>query len=219
MPLYRICFQKTGPASYLSHLDLVRVMERSARRAGLPLAYSEGFNPHPKMAFASPLPVGISGEEELADIELENEVTADSIMEGLNRSLPDGLAVRRVRRVEGGGRSLMAQVQTSVYRLTGQLDAPLEPEELNQVIERLLARETISVTRRIKDKTRIVDVRPAIVALSGVCNGLVVDLSIAAAIGVRPQDVLTALVEEGLPADPAVFTPVRLAVFGAGPLY
>ncbi|HUW63839.1 MAG TPA: TIGR03936 family radical SAM-associated protein [Spirochaetia bacterium] len=219
MPLYRICYQKTGPASYLSHLDLMRVMERSVRRAGLPLAYSEGFNPHPKMAFASPLPVGISGEEELADIELGEEVAPDMLREDLNRYLPEGLSVRKARPVEGGGRSLMAQVQKAHYRLTGSLDGALTTEELDLVIQKLLARESISVTHQVKGKTRTLDIRPGIMSLTGACRGEVVELLLTAAIGVRPRDVLSALVDAGLPADVDGFTPVRLALGGAGPLY
>ena len=219
MPLYRICFQKTGPAAYLSHLDLLRVMERSARRAGLPLAYSGGFNPHPKLAFASPLPVGISGEQELADIELSAEMDPAPLQELFNRCLPEGLVVRGARRVKDGGPSLMAQVQTAVYRLTGSLETPLTTEELDRVIQRLLARETISVTRRVKGKTRTADIRPGIVSLTGACLGVAAELYLTAAIGVRPGDVLAALVEAGLPADPAVFAPVRQALCGSGPLY
>ncbi|MDA8336819.1 MAG: TIGR03936 family radical SAM-associated protein [Peptococcaceae bacterium] len=218
MPVYRICFQKTGPAAYLSHLDLLRVMERAARRAGLPLAYSGGFNPHPRMAFAAPLPVGISGEQELADIELTGEVDPVTITTTFNRCLPEGLLTNSARRVEGGGPSLMAQVQTAAYRLTGNLAGPLTTGELDRVIQTLLARETIAVTRLVKGKTRTANIRPGIVSLTGVCRGLALELFLAAAIGVRPGDVLAALVTSGLPTDPALFTAVRQALFGSGPL-
>jgi len=218
LPRYRICYQKTGPAAWLSHLDLVRVMERAVRRAGLPLAYSAGFNPQPRLMFASPLPVGISGEQELADMELEEARDPAAVMDGLNRYLPQGLAVRGARLVENGGK-LPAQDRTSFYRLAGRLDGPWTGKEMEPVIERFLMRETIPVTRRVKGKTRTDNIRPGIISLTGECRGETVEFYLTAAIGVRPRDVVAALVEAGLPADPDAFDPVRLGIGGCGPLY
>ncbi|HBC91420.1 MAG TPA: hypothetical protein DCZ10_00560, partial [Pelotomaculum sp.] len=69
MPVYRMMYAKEGPARYISHLDLLRTFERAARRAGLPIAFTGGFNPHPKIAFAAPLAVGTAGGAEDADLE------------------------------------------------------------------------------------------------------------------------------------------------------
>ena len=217
LPLYRICYQKTGPAAYLSHLDLVRVMERAARRAGVPLAYSGGFNPHPKMVFASPLPVGVSGEAELADVETEREVSPGEWVEKLGACLPRGIAVRRAARVDPGPK-LPALVRQADYLLKGPLEKPLTPAELTRIIEVFLKRESILVTREIKGQSRTADIRPGLAALTGQCAGGAVELHLAMAVGVRADDVLSALVKAGLPVDPAAVSVTRLAVRGDGAL-
>jgi len=217
LPLYRICYRKTGPAAYLSHLDLVRLMERAARRAGLPLAYSEGFNPHPKMVFAAPLPVGISGEAELADIEVRGEVAPAELAAKLGACLPRGMNVLQAVRVPPGPK-LTALVREADYLLAGRLSRTLAPADLARIVESFLARESIPVTRQVKGQARTTDIRPGITALAGECRDDGVELRLTAAVGVRPDDVLASLVEAGLPADPAGLAVTRLAVRGEGPL-
>lgn len=89
----RILFEKTGMAKYISHLDLMRTMQRALIRAGLEIRHTQGFNPHPHMVFALPLPVGCESVCELMDFELVTDVPRDAIISGLNRSLPDGIRV------------------------------------------------------------------------------------------------------------------------------
>ena len=72
MSKYAIVFSKTGYIRYTSHLDLLRLFKRAFRRAGIPVAYSHGFNPHPKMSFAQPLSLGYAAEEELLEFETED---------------------------------------------------------------------------------------------------------------------------------------------------
>ncbi|MGI8926157.1 MAG: TIGR03936 family radical SAM-associated protein [Tepidiformaceae bacterium] len=90
---FRVWFSKGERVRYISHLDVLRAWERSLRRAGLPLAYSQGFTPHPKIAFASPLPLGFTSEAELMDITLDERVDAAEFRERLTaESSPDLLA-------------------------------------------------------------------------------------------------------------------------------
>lgn len=89
----RILFEKTGMAKYISHLDLMRTMQRAFIRAGLEIRHTQGFNPHPHMVFALPLPVGCESVCELMDFELVTDVPRDAIISGLNRVLPDGIRV------------------------------------------------------------------------------------------------------------------------------
>jgi radical SAM superfamily enzyme YgiQ (UPF0313 family) len=125
-------FTKHGTASYLSHLDLLSVFERSLARAGCPVSFSEGFNPKPRLEFASPLGVGVDSEEEIASIELTAWDSGAAFLSALNRSLPPGLEVTRVelmgRTATGKKPSLMAAFWGSEYRVCppDTLPAPAE---------------------------------------------------------------------------------------------
>lgn len=89
----RITFRKYGRARYISHLDLNRTMTRAVRRAGLPIWYTEGFNRHPYITFASPLSLGYEGERETMDLRLESEMDMQELSERLHAVMPEGLAV------------------------------------------------------------------------------------------------------------------------------
>lgn len=93
----RVWFTKLGRVKYISHLDINRCMTRAVRRAGLPLWYTEGYNPHPYMTFSLPLPLGVESLCESMDIRIEDEAfTNDMVKEKLNAVMPDGLEIRRV---------------------------------------------------------------------------------------------------------------------------
>jgi radical SAM-linked protein len=95
---YRVRFTKRGGLRYLSHLELIRTIERSIRRARLPIAYTEGFHPHPKLGFGPALAVGIASEDEYFDLELAEETPPSTITEALNRVLPEGLKILMIKR-------------------------------------------------------------------------------------------------------------------------
>jgi radical SAM-linked protein len=103
---------------YISHLDLMRAMQRAIRRAGIPIAYSQGFNPHPVMAFASALPVGVTSEREYMDIELSESVSMPELQEKLNNALPKGITVREAVIVDERIPSLMSLIERADYRVT-----------------------------------------------------------------------------------------------------
>ena len=92
----RLNFSKTGRAIYISHLDVNRMMTRAVRRAQLPMWYTEGFNPHPYIAFALPLSLGQSSDCEYMDIRIEGDMTDEEIMKRLNETLPEGLKILSV---------------------------------------------------------------------------------------------------------------------------
>lgn len=92
----RLNFSKTGRAIYISHLDVNRMMTRAVRRAQLPMWYTEGFNPHPYIAFALPLSLGQSSDCEYMDIRIEGDMTDEEVMTRLNDTLPEGLKILSV---------------------------------------------------------------------------------------------------------------------------
>jgi radical SAM-linked protein len=168
MPVYRIMYRKEGPARYISHLDLLRTVERSARRASLPIAFTSGFNPRPKMTFAAPLSVGTAGEAEFADLELTEDLTAVAVFNSLAGTLPEGLSLTEVREINEQSPSLMSLVERATYRATGRLAAPVSPEALQLAIDAFLALPEIPVQRKNKaGEIKIYDIRPGIFDISG----------------------------------------------------
>src|SRR4051812_3932474 len=110
----RFRFRKDGPLRWLSHHDLMRTVERMLRRAQLPLSCTEGFNPHPRMAFALSLPLGVVGCEEVLELELSELLPLEEIHERLTRQCPPGLTLLSVQRAPS---RRPAQVRRLSYRL------------------------------------------------------------------------------------------------------
>ena len=96
MSKWRVVFSKTGMGKYISHLDLLRCFTRSIQRSGLPVVYSQGFNPHQKMTFSLPLPIGVTSGCETVDIQFEDGIDGKEIMEKLNHNLPMDIKVLSV---------------------------------------------------------------------------------------------------------------------------
>ncbi|MBQ8783986.1 MAG: DUF2344 domain-containing protein [Clostridia bacterium] len=93
MRCVRIRFSKTGRMIYISHLDINRLMTRAVRRAKLPMWYTEGFNPHPYIAFALPLSLGQSSECEYMDIRIEGDMTNEQVKDALSAVMPEGVGI------------------------------------------------------------------------------------------------------------------------------
>lgn len=200
LPSYRFMYVKDGPARYLSHLDLLRAFERAARRAGLPLAHTQGFNPHPVMAFAAPLPVGVAGEAEFADVELTRPVGPVELSEKLNKNLPEGIRVREVRPLPPVYPSLMSEVQKASYTIRAGVERTVGQAEVDAAVNALLSLPNIWVERAGKPpQKKPVDIRPGIYALSGqVNNGEILFKAVlrtASAGNVRVDDLLAALLK------------------------
>jgi radical SAM-linked protein len=143
----RITFAKTELMRFTSHLDLHRAWERTVRRAGLPLAYSHGFNPRPKMNLASALPLGFTSDCELIDIWLESEMDIKKIKASLESAQPPGLEILEVQSIELDTPKLQKQVKASEYLVT-----ILEPiPELATRLQQTLDSDSLIRSRRGKD--------------------------------------------------------------------
>lgn len=194
----RLIFSKNGPLTFASHLDLMRVWERTLRRAGLPLAYSGGFNPRAKLQLAAALPLGHTGEAEVLDVWLEvgaeeqGDRGAEEIGAALKPVLPEGLRVSRVYQVEEKEPALPTRVAAAEYRVTVEW-GETEAQVLTRV-ERLLAAAELPQERR----GRRYDLRPLIERLwvEKMCPGeVVLGMQLVAREGAtaRPEAVLEAL--------------------------
>ncbi|MDZ7392801.1 MAG: TIGR03960 family B12-binding radical SAM protein [candidate division KSB1 bacterium] len=153
----RMRYRKRGLARFLSHLDVVRVFERAFARAGVELAFSQGFNPRPKIAYGPALAVGHESEAEYLDFQYLHAPQAN-LAALVGAELPEGLEVMEMRPLYGKGSSLNALITQAEYVVTFPNGAPAD--DLAKRIEALLARETIRVQRQKADGTVEVDIRP-----------------------------------------------------------
>lgn len=149
MKSVRIVFSKTGRAKFVSHLDLVRAMTRAVRRADIPLWYTEGFNRHPYLTFASPLSLGYEGLRETMDIRMEEDFPFDELVKRLNSVLPEGLVAISAGDVVAKAGDLAA----AEYRLTIHLPV--------SVVNQAMSAGELLVEKRTKKKTlKTIDVLP-----------------------------------------------------------
>lgn len=164
MTLLRIEYTKTGLLRYLGHLDMVRLFERGFRRGQVPLMFSQGFNPHPKIAFAAPLSVGYSSEAELVEIEVETGFDDQQLSRIFSECFPSEIAYRR-HRIVGASKSLMSMMRTSDYELIWSL-----PEAYCQravsVLESFEALSSLTAIKKSKGKKdKTVELKPMVHAL------------------------------------------------------
>lgn len=142
----RIEFAKTAHMRYTGHLDLHRTWERTFRRAGLPLAYSQGYHPKPKLNLASALPLGFTSECEVLDAWLEEDLPLEEVFKRLREAAPPGIHISAVQQADEREPALQVQVQAAEYVIT-LLDPP---DNLVEKVEALLAAGTLPRERRGK---------------------------------------------------------------------
>ena len=158
----RLLFEKTGSAVWMSHLDLMRLMQRAFKRAGLPLTHTHGFNPRPSVSIALPLSVGVESVCELLDFDLEGELPPlETIQTRLNAALVPGVTVRQVY-MDGRKIRDLALLRC---RLGLEYDGGI-PAGATDAIATLFARESLMVEKKSKNGIREQDIRPMIRELS-----------------------------------------------------
>jgi radical SAM-linked protein len=188
-----ITFSKLGALRYTGHLDLHKLWERAARRAELPLAYSQGFHPQPKMNIAAALPLGFSSRCEVLDMRLEHEISLDGLREKLQGTLPTGIQVTNVESIDERAPTLQTQVLSAEYEVS--LAGPSTSlrtdfaSEVKRKIEALLKSESIIRTRRGKEY----DLRPLIEGLDLMDGKIFMKLTAREGATGRPEEVLDVL--------------------------
>jgi radical SAM-linked protein len=186
----RIRYAKRGRLRFTSHRDFSRAFERAIFRARVPMAYSSGFNPHPRISYAGAAPTGSASEAEYLEIGLAEVVDPATVHAALEESLPDGLDVLEV--VVSPGGSLSELLQASHW----QVDVDVAPELAGPAVEAFLGTDAVLVERMTKKGLREFDCRAAVVALTVVPreDGSRLELVLRHAVpAVRPDDVLSGL--------------------------
>ncbi len=162
MTKYRLKYCKESGMRFVSHLDLLKIFSRAARRCKLPLSYSQGFNPHPELVFNSPLPLGVTSESEFVDISLDEELLPEHCMELLASTLPQGIRPVSVRKLSPGEATVMKHVCSCEYCLMVQIDG-ISPASYIEGIRSLLeSNKAILVMKKSKSGVKETDIRPMI---------------------------------------------------------
>ena len=206
-------YAKRGRLRFTSHRDFARAFERALRRAGIPMAYSAGFTPHPKISYVGASPTGVASEAEYLELGLAEPREPADVHRDLDAALPPGLDIVEV--VQLAHRGLADRVEASHWRL----ELPgVDPAAAAAAGERFLALETAPVERLMKDGRRTIDARAAVVGLA--LRGET-DMNDTCAIiemvvrhttpAVRPDDVLTALRQAAALSTPVTPVVTRLA--------
>lgn len=158
----RIRYTKQGKVRFISHRDLARVMERALRKLRLPVAYSEGFSPRPRLSFGLALSVGHESDAEYLDVDVAEPIETEGLAATLSAVLPPGLTVTAVHPLAAGEMSLQEAISASAW-LIEVLGVPFDDVEV--AVARLLATSHLEFRRERKGKQTDADVRPAILEL------------------------------------------------------
>jgi len=198
----RITFAKGGDLRFISHLDLKVVWERALRRAWVPLAYSQGYNPQAKLQLASGLPLGYTGAAEVMDVMLTESMSPEEFVNRVDPALPEGLNIVAVEEAPTESPSLQSALHQAMYRII--LETPLPADELTTRINSLLASDHLEQQRIRKGRTETFDLRPLVDDVwleSSGDNQAVLSMRLGAGQhgNVRPDAVLAALGLENAP--------------------
>ena len=203
MPKYLLIYEKNESARWLGHLDILRTFERAVRRASLPIAFSNGFNPRERIAFAQALGTGVTGGEERAMIELTDALPDTDIPQRLNDTLPPGIRIGTCREITGAeSKDLLSGYDRAVYEIVCGLPPDTRPAQVEALIQDLLARPEIVILREREGKSKIVDIRPNLYALAVRPHPEIESRCILTATAgqgeggtARPNEIVTALAE------------------------
>lgn len=211
MAKLRLQITKDHEIRYVSHLDLAGTIERAIRRAKLPAAYSEGFNPHMKLAFASALAVGVTSDAEYLDIELTEELDIDQIEARLKPQLPPGITLKAAKYIRQRSQALMAMVNLATYEIVIPVAADASEDTVETSLAKFNDEVAVIYCKQSPKGRREIDIKeylatPVTVRTVTDCQQKLIILSLAIKIkpggSVKPAEVLSALTADfGLPVD------------------
>lgn len=206
MKWMRLQFTKLEEVRFISHLDLMRALMRAFRRSRVPIAFSQGFNPHHQVSMGPPLSVGITSTGEYMDVQLAEELGVEEFLALLRPQMPKGLEILKGEYIPDQTPSLMGQIDTAIYLV--RLKTDLDKEGIEQVLREFYSQRNIIITRERKGKD--VDLKPLIHELKLLNAGTEPILQMRVQTGskgnARPEEVMAALSEyEGMEQVPLTY--------------
>lgn len=180
----RIRFTKLGKVRFVGHRDVARLWERTLRKTSVPVSYSEGFSPRPRLSFGLALPLGAESMAEYLDVELATDHDPDELHERLAGALPPGFAVQAVRVIERSDASLQEDVIACSWALTLR---GVEAASAEAMVARLLDAAELPLERERKGERRVDDLRPAIEELSVAADPTTSEPVLRARLATKPR--------------------------------
>ena len=207
-------FEKGERVRHIGHLDIQRAVQRGLRRSGLPVAYSNGFNPHILVSFASALSTGACGRREIMDVTLARDVDEAEFLKAMNAAMPPEMRLLEARRVDDRHPALTAGLKAAAYEIVIR-DAE-QAEKLTGAVDAMLARDAVPAVRKTKSGLKECDIRPLILSLRAEDRTLYATLTLTEREACKPGMLLEALKREaGIPEETEVRTLViRTGLFG-----
>lgn len=197
---YRAQVTKEASLRFISHLDYASLMERAICRAKLPVVYSEGFNPHMKISFASALALGVTSEAEYMEFILSKEICQPEVFERLSAQLPDGATLKALKIISGKHKALMALADEAKYKIV--LSDVDDIETLKKAVRDFNKEETSIYLRKTPKKVREIDIKQYVVGdISCMLDSEMPVLEMAVKItpqgSIKPSEVITYIVQQG----------------------
>lgn len=154
---YRFKFEKSGRAKFTGHLDCLQTFQRAIKRADLPIAYSQGFNPHQQIAFGSPLSLGYTTVGDYGDFKLTEDMDTNEVMEKLNAVMPNGLKILSITKLREGVKNTMASLSGARY--IAIFNETIEHSDIENYLEKFSKQEEIFVMKKTKKGINEADIR------------------------------------------------------------
>ena len=208
-----IRFGKQPRLRFISHLDLQRFFQRAVNRTGLPIAYTQSFNPHPVMSFGSALALGWTSEYEVIDIKLSAPMGRKRTEDAVRAALPEDLPVLEVRMVDDKHPAPMAQVRQAEYRI--ELMGESAPAVIDS-IDDFMKRDTVTAVKKTKSGEKEINARPLVIDLKPDPNGFTARLMLTERDSIKP-DLLIALLSDMAGVEPPEARIHRTLLLGEDP--
>lgn len=190
----RIKYAKTGVLRYIGHLDVMRYFQKAIRRAGLDVAYSQGYSPHQLITFAAPLGLGVTSEGEYFDADMNSVTTSADMVKRLNQTMVPGMEVKAVVALHEGAKTAMAVVAGSDYLISFR-EGYVQPEAFLSRVEDFYAQDTIEVLKVTKTKEVMMDIKPFIYDIHVCEDNIYMLLSTGSVDNIKPELVMEAMCE------------------------
>ena len=187
-------FEKGERIRHIGHLDIQRSVQRGLRRSGLPVAYSNGFNPHILITFASALSTGACGKREIMDVTMAEEVSPEEFLEKMNHAMPPEMRLSEARALDQKHPALMASLRAAKYDLLIR-DAE-QAEQMAAAIPAMMARETVTAMRKTKTALKECDIKPLIYDLKAEGQHILATLTLTEREACKPGMLIEALSRE-----------------------
>lgn len=185
----RIKYAKTGVLRYIGHLDVMRYFQKAIRRAGLDVAYSQGYSPHQLITFAAPLGLGVTSEGEYFDAEMNSLTSSEDMVARLNATMAPGMEVKDIVQLKEGAKTAMAVVAASDYLITCR-EGYGDIRDFTDALDAFYSQERIEVVKVSKTREIQMDIKPFIYKLEAGENGIYMLLSTGSVDNIKPELVM-----------------------------